>query len=121
MGVSVKLTKRLTAMAAAEVKPKLGMNLATMPPMKPIGTKTASRLKVVAVTARADLSGCFSGSLFRTQATPFHHFDDVLQDDDGVIDDDSYLQRQRQHGHQVQGVTEDGHQGETADDGGGNG
>src|SRR5450755_3555702 len=52
MGVSVKETSSDTAMAKAEVKPKELMKRPTMPPMKPTGRNTASRLKVVAMTAR---------------------------------------------------------------------
>ena len=52
IGVRVKDTSRETAMAKAEVKPKELMKRPTMPPMKPTGRKTASRLKVVAMTAR---------------------------------------------------------------------
>src|ERR1035441_10322055 len=52
IGVRVKETRRETAMAKAEVKPKELMKRPTMPPMKPTGRNTASRLKVVAMTAR---------------------------------------------------------------------
>ena len=51
IGVRVKETMRETAMAAAEVRPNEDMKRPTMPPMKPTGRKTASRLKVVARTA----------------------------------------------------------------------
>src|ERR1039458_8893536 len=49
MGVRVNETSRETAMAKAEVKPKELMKRPTMPPMKPTGRKTASRLMVVAI------------------------------------------------------------------------
>src|ERR1039457_7523881 len=52
IGVRVKETSRETAMAKAEVKPKELMKRPTMPPMKPTGRNTASKLKVVAMTAR---------------------------------------------------------------------
>ena len=39
-------------MAAAEVRPNDDMKRPTMPVMKPTGMKTASRLSVVAMTAR---------------------------------------------------------------------
>src|SRR6516225_2927971 len=52
IGVRVKETNSDTAMAKAEVNPKELMKRPTMPPMKPTGRKTASRLKVVAITAR---------------------------------------------------------------------
>src|SRR5207249_3872035 len=52
IGVSVKDTSSETAIAKAEVKPNELMKRPTMPPMKPTGRNTASRLKVVAITAR---------------------------------------------------------------------
>src|ERR1035438_9575512 len=52
MGVRVNETSRETAMAKAEVKPKELMKRPTMPPLKPTGEKTASRVLVVAMTAR---------------------------------------------------------------------
>src|ERR1035441_5505300 len=52
IGVRVNETSRETAMAKAEVKPKELMKRPTIPPMKPTGRKTASRLMVVAMTAR---------------------------------------------------------------------
>src|SRR5260370_34283843 len=52
IGVRVKDTSSETAMAKAEVNPKELMKRPTMPPMKPTGRNTASRLKVVAITAR---------------------------------------------------------------------
>ena len=52
MGVSVNETSKLTAIANEEVNPNEDMKRPTMPPMKPTGRKTASRLSVVAMTAR---------------------------------------------------------------------
>ena len=52
IGVRVKETSSETAMAKAEVNPNELMKRPTMPPMKPTGRNTASRLKVVAMTAR---------------------------------------------------------------------
>src|ERR1035438_10096877 len=51
IGVRGKETSRETAMAKAEVKPKELRKRPTMPPIKPTGRNTASRLKVVAMTA----------------------------------------------------------------------
>ena len=51
MGVSVNDTSRETAIAKDAVNPKDDMKRPTMPPMNPMGRKTASRDKVVAITA----------------------------------------------------------------------
>ena len=51
IGVIVKDTIRLMAIAAAAVSPNDDMNRPMMPPRKPTGTNTASSASVVAVTA----------------------------------------------------------------------
>ena len=51
MGVSVKDTIRLIAIAAAAVSPNDDMKRPTMPPRKPTGRNTASSDIVVAITA----------------------------------------------------------------------
>ena len=52
IGVSVKETIRLMAIAAAEVNPNDDMNRPMIPPRKPTGRNTASSDIVVAMTAR---------------------------------------------------------------------
>ncbi len=52
IGVMVNETSRDTAIANDAVKPNDDMKRPTIPPMKPIGRKTAMREKVVAMTAR---------------------------------------------------------------------
>ena len=51
IGVSVNETSSDTATANDAVKPNEDMNLPTMPCMNPMGTKSAIRLSVVAMTA----------------------------------------------------------------------
>ena len=52
IGVRVNDTSSETAIANAEVNPNELMKRPTMPPMKPTGRNTASRVNVVAITAR---------------------------------------------------------------------
>jgi len=52
IGSSVKEIKSDTSTAAVTVRPNCLKNWPTMPPMKATGTKTATIVKVVAMTAR---------------------------------------------------------------------
>ena len=108
-------------MAKVAVSPKEFQNLPTSPPMKATGRKMTTRESVVAVTARAiSLVPVMAASNGRPPLlvdVP----EDVLQHDDGVVDDDARGERQPEHGQVVEGEAGHAHGQERGDDGAGDG
>ena len=68
-----------------------------------------------------DFPGGADGRLHRRHALLVDAAVDVLEHDDGVVDDDAHRQRQPQQRHRIQREVHDPHQGERGDDRGGDG
>ena len=121
IGVRVKETSKLTSTATAAVRPNWYRKRPEMLDMKETGTKMTTRLKVVAMTARPDLRRGGPRGLKRPHLLLLDEAEDVLQHDDGVVDDNAHHQHQGEHGHAVEGEVERLHHAEGGDDGSGDG
>ncbi len=93
IGVSVKDTSSDTAMAKAMVTPNEFMKRPTMPPMNATGRKTTISDREVAMTARPISFVPSTAASRGVHLLLFHVPEDVLQHDDGVVDDDADRQR----------------------------
>ena len=121
IGVSVNETSSETAMAMAIVTPNEFMNRPTMPAMNATGRKTAISESDVARTAMPDFLRPFDRGLGRRHLLLFHEAEDVLEHDDGVVDDDADRQRQRQQRDDVEREVLVTHRRERGDDRAGDG
>ena len=103
-------------MANAIVRPKLRRNLPGMPPMKATGRKTAMSESVVARTARPISLVALDGRDHRRLFLLLDVAEDVLEHDDGVVDDDADRERQREQRDGVEREAGPPHRRERADD-----
>ena len=93
IGVRVKATTSETMMAKVAVRPNKFQNFPTRPPMKATGRKITTSETVVAVTA-SEISFVPDGGLEGRPPLLLGVPEDVLQHDDGVVDDDARGERQ---------------------------
>ena len=84
--------------------------------MNETGMKITTRLSVVASTGSAISAVASRGGLERRHPLLLDEAEDVLQHDDGVVDDDADHQHQREHRHAVEREVERRHHAEGRDD-----
>ena len=93
IGDSVSATKHDSSTAKARTKPNSAKSRPAVPGKNEIGMNTAARVAVVARHGEEDLAGAEHGGGARAEAeTALAR--DVLDDDDGVIDDEAGGQHQ---------------------------
>ena len=116
MGVRVKETNQDTRTAKTTVMPNWKKNLPMIPFMKATGRKMTMMASVVAETARPISEVAKDAASLRRHAV-FDMAMDVLNDDNGIVDEDADGKGEGQHGHVVEGEIEDVHDGEGGHDG----
>ena len=89
IGVSVKLTTSDTMIANAIVRPKLFMNRPTMPPMNADRHEDRDERERGRQHGEADLLVAATAAWTWSSCLLFDEPVDVLQHDDGVVDDDA--------------------------------
>ena len=85
--------------------------------MNDTGRKMTTRLNVVAMTARPMSAVAARAASNGRHLLLLDEAEDVLEHDDGVVDDDADHEHEREHGHAVQGEAERPHHAEGRDDG----
>ncbi len=96
-----RATARLSSTETTTVKPKFLKNCPEMPGIRPTGRNTATIAMVVATTARPISSAASIDGLIGGLAHA-HVADDVLDLDDGIIDEHAGDQAERQQAEHVQ-------------------
>ena len=91
IGVRVSDTHPDTRIATAIVTPNSWNNIPINPPMNMMGMKTAESDVVMVTMVGADLGRAFEGRL-DARVSHLHVADDVLEHDDGIIDDEAHGQ-----------------------------
>ena len=115
IGVSVSATNAENPTAAATVTPNSPNNRPVSPVMNDTGTNTAISTSVVAMTAkpisREPLIAASTGGLAALDAPH-----DVLEHDDGVVDDEADREHRAEQRQRVDRVAERGHHDGRGDD-----